>query len=259
MRLYAYGTILHFKDTYEIVEVSMHIYQNNKRTGKHIPVETISTSQLCEWIETVAKPAAKLALSEDAPCIPGEEQCQWCNASSFCKEAHEYGLSIMTDMFEDLENTPKTKKEIGQFGDNISIDDCAKFLSRLDFIKQLEKSYSTRIEKELQAGNKVNGYKLVLSNHNRKWVNELDAYEKLKKWAPLDEVAPRKLITVSQMETVLGDMGTKKLNIFNELWTKPEGSPVMAKESDKRPAIVPIKDEFEDLTQSIDGLDDILS
>ena len=254
MRLYAYGTILKFKDQYEITEVSMHIYQNNKRAGKHIPVETLSVEQLNKWIDQKVKPAAKLALSDKAPCIAGEEQCQWCPASSFCKEAHDYGVSIMADMFGDLDTTPTTKKEVVQFSNSVSLTDISKFLSRLDFIKILEKNYSQRIEEELKQGKQVNGYKLVLSNHNRKWTNELEAYEKLKSWASIDEVAPRKLITVSQMETVLGNMGVKKQNIFNTLWVKPEGTPVLAKESDKRPAVNAIKDEFEDL-----DFDDVLN
>lgn len=301
LKLYAYGALLEMELLYNINEIALHIVQDNQRAGKNNSCYRLSKDALIEWIENEVKPKAKLALGDDAPCVAGEKQCQWCKAATFCKTAHDYGNKLMGDMFEDLadkyecckcdyigdlnsfEDTecdgdiigicpkckvstiilkvegklPNTKKEFEQFSNSIDVESCVKFLDSMKFINQLAKSYESRIEKELLAGKEVTGYKLVLSNHNKKWLNELEAFEKLKSWCPIDEIAPRKLCTPNQAETILGNISTAKRNKFNELFKRPEGSPIMVKESDKRPAIKPIVDNFEDLTEILE--DDFLS
>lgn len=247
-RLYAYGAFLEYELDYEITEVIVHIYQQNARAGMNISKEALSTTKLLEWIDNVAKPAAVEAMKEDAKCIPGEKQCEWCDAASFCKEAHEFGTALVLDMFETIEDQdPEIKAD--EASKHCTINEAVKFLEGIKFINGLAKAYSSRIEDSLNQGIPVKGYKLVLSKHNRKWVNELEAYNKLKKWAPLDEVAPRKLATPNQIETILGNMSTAKKNKFNEMWTKPEGRPVMAPESDKRPEVKAVIDDFENIEE----------
>lgn len=257
LRLYGYGAFLEYELEYDITEVQLHIYQNNQKAGKNISYEVIAIDKLLTWIDNVVKPAADEAMNEDAKCVPGEKQCEWCPAASFCKEAHEFGVSMIDDMFESLQDETDSKPE--NVGNHITIEQCSEFLQNMKMIQKLAKSYESRIEKELQNGKKVPGYKLVLSKHNKKWTNELEVYDKLKKWAPIDEIAPRKLVTPNQAETILGNMSTQKKNKFAEMWVRPEGKPVMAPESDKREAIKPVVDDFEDLVKDIDEDDDFLA
>lgn len=257
LKLYAYGALVEMELLYNINEIALHVVQDNQRAGKNNSCYRLSKDTLIEWIENEVKPKAKLALGDDAPCVAGEKQCQWCKAATFCKTAHDYGNQLMGDMFESIQDEPTVLKKPALASNFVDVESCAKFLDSMKFINQLAKSYEERIEKELLAGKEVAGYKLVLSNHNKKWLNELEAFDKLKSWCPIDEIAPRKLCTPNQAETILGNISTAKRNKFNELFKRPEGSPIMAKESDKRPAIKPIVDSFEDLTEIIE--DDFLS
>ncbi len=253
MMLYAYGSYLEMTDLNDITNISMHIYQNNIKAGKNISTYNMSVEQLLTWIEEVAKPAATEALKEDSKCIPGEKQCQWCDAASFCKDAHELALNVFDDMTENLKD--ENPEIAAKF---VTIEECAKFVENSKFITQLLAAYTNRLEKELQDGAKVKGFKLVQAQTRKKWVSEIDAYAKVKTWLPLDEVAPRKFATVTQIEKALGKMSTAKRNKFNDLWVKPEGQVVMAPESDKRPAIKPIVDDFENITEKIEDIDDML-
>lgn len=257
LKLYAYGALVEMELLYNINEIALHVVQDNQRAGKNNSCYRLSKDALIEWIENEVKPKAKLALGDDAPCVAGEKQCQWCKAATFCKTAHDFGNQLIGDMFESIQGEPTVLKKPALASNFVDVESCAKFLDSMKFINQLAKSYEERIEKELLAGKEVPGYKLVLSNHNKKWLNELEAFDKLKSWCPIDEIAPRKLCTPNQAETILGNISTAKRNKFNELFKRPEGSPIMVKESDKRPAVKPIVDNFEDLTEIIE--DDFLS
>lgn len=262
MRLYGYGAFQELEMLHDIHTISMHVVQNNVKTGYNISWETMYVDKLLEWIETVAKPAAVEALKEDSKCTPGETQCQWCDAASFCTDAHELALDMFDDMTESLKDEdPEVAKKDPELAANlVTIEECSKFVENAKFITQLLNGYTNRLERELKDGAKIPGFKLVQANTRKKWVNELEAFAKLKTWAALDEVAPRKLATVNQIETALGKMSTAKKNKFNDLWVKPEGSIVMAPESDKRTAIKPVVEDFDDITTKIedDDLDELL-
>ena len=245
LMLYGYGSYVEMCDFYDIETITLHIVQENMMAGKNNSSCSLTVTELLTYINETVKPAAIKALSDDAECVAGEKQCQWCDASSFCKTAHKMSSDLMEDMFETVENEGDVKPKA--MCDFVTIEQAVKFVQNAKMISQMIKSYEARIEKELQEGKQVEGFKLVMSKHNKKWLNELDAYAKLKTWGALDEVAPRKLLTVNQMSIMLGKMSTKKTNIFETLWTKPEGQPVMAAESDKRQAIKPILEEFDNI------------
>lgn len=247
LMLYGYGAYMDMCDFYDIEFISTHIVQENVMAGRNNSSANMSVAELLEYIEDTVKPAAKEALSDNAKCVAGEKQCQWCDAASFCKVAHKFSSDIVEDMFATVEDEKDVKPK--DMGDYVTIEEAVKFVKNAKMIKQMVTSYEARIEKDLQDGKTVEGFKLVMSKHNKKWCNELDAYTKLKTWGSLDEVAPRKLLTVNQMTILLGQMTTKKSNIFEKLWTKPEGQPVMAADSDKRPPIKAIVESFENIDE----------
>lgn len=99
----------------------------------------------------------------------------------------------------------------------------------------------------LQAGGKLPGYKLVkrLAAPLR-WIDAGNAEEYFDAKYTLDDIFNRKLRTPSQMLNILPN----EMIMIQELSTRPESKPVIAKEDDKRPAIeVP---KFENLEPETD-------
>jgi len=90
---------------------------------------------------------------------------------------------------------------------------------------------------QIQHGFTVPGYKLVEGKTNRAWADENKAIE----WCAKHSVDPDKMFiskffSPAQAEKVIGAK-LKKDPSFTSLVIKPEGSPTLAKESDKRTAL----------------------
>lgn len=231
LMLYAYGSYLEHSVFNEIDNIVLHIVQNNKSTGgDRTNSWSITPEDLIKWIEDVVKPASRCALvDDDDNFVVGEVQCKWCPAVAYCEEANKKASQTVVDLFDEID---EVKKENGE----LSIQSITKFLADYKLIETLVKGYEDRLYNELLKGKSIEGYKLVTATKHKKWVDEIEAYNKLSSWCKLDDIAPRKLITPTQAEKQLGTMSVKKRNIFDSLWVRPEGQLTLALASDKRPA-----------------------
>ena len=93
---------------------------------------------------------------------------------------------------------------------------------------------------DLMAGAAPMGFKLVEGRSNRTWVDEEAALKLLNNHLTIDELRPRAdLISPAQAEKALKgrELSTKFENKLQGLITRPEGTPTLAPEDDKRPAI----------------------
>ena len=96
--------------------------------------------------------------------------------------------------------------------------------------------------KEAINGKKVEGYKLVEGQSRRKWTDEEKVMEKLKQEGyPEDSYRKISLKGISDIERLVGKKEFPTL--FDGLVIKPQGSPILVPESDKRP-------EFNSLRQA---------
>lgn len=248
LMIYAYGAFQELELYHDIEKVNLHIVQDNARTGGDKSNDWILTvDELITWIEDEVKPKAIEALKDDSECVPGETQCQWCDAASFCTALHKQAEETIGDIFDDV-TEPKQVKDLEQ---TVKIETAMEFLKNAKLITLLIEAYEGRISRALLGGGQVPGYKLVKGVKHRKWTDEEEAYNKLKGWCQIDEVAPRKLVTPNQAEKILGSMSTQKKNKFNDLWVRPEGELMCVPESDKRPAEKPVTDDFEDLDDEL--------
>ena len=248
LMLYGYGALSELEMYHDINNVILHIVQNNNRIGSDRSSSwEISPEDLVKWIDDEVKPKAIEAQKEDAECVPGETQCQWCDAASFCTALHNKAESEIDDLFEDLDGP----EELESAGETVSMDKALKFLENSKLITNLIKAFNDRISRELMNGKDVKGYKLVKGTKHKKWVDENEAYDKMTRWCKIDDVAPRKLCTPTQAEKLLGKMSTVKANKFKDMWIRPEGELTVAPESDKRPAEKPVIDQFEDLDDEL--------
>ena len=79
MKCYALGSLELFDDIYDIVTVSMTIYQPRRQ---NVSTYEVSKDDLYQWADEVLKPTADLTFAGDGNFLCGE----WCG---FCKAKHE--------------------------------------------------------------------------------------------------------------------------------------------------------------------------
>ena len=217
MQLYALGMLDEMFEDYE--KVVLHIVQDNDMIHNTNSWETTpeELEDFREWINE----RARLALQEDSECAPSSSACQWCGYADKCKALHDQALNLLSDGIDDFDKRD-TIDDIDT--DEVPMESVLKLLNNKSLIDNLFKAYNTRIEEMLLAGKEVDGFKLIRGRKNKKWIDEIAAFEKIKNWLPIDEVAPRKLITPTQANKLLGgQVSPRKKNAFDKLYEVPEG------------------------------------
>ncbi len=237
-QLYALGAYHEHNLFYEFEKVVIHIVQPNSSQGSHASSWETSVDDLLAFGE-YAKERAAMALSDDSPCEPSESACQWCEYSAQCRALHDFTTKLVTDEFQTFEEVDATA---------ITLDEVAHILKHKKMIEDTLKKYESRVLDTLEAGEKVDGFKLVKKQVRKKWVNELDAYDKLITWFKQDEFTTRKMATPTQVDKLLGkDVSTRKANVFKTLWDLPEASNTIAPMSDRRKEVEPLMADFKEI------------
>ena len=214
MQLYALGALDEVFDDIEFVH--MHIVQDNDMIHNTNDWKC-SVEELEDFREWITE-RARLALQEDSECTVTDAGCQWCGYADKCQALHNKALDLITDGVDTLDEV----KDIDT--DEVSMEAVTALLSNKTLIDNLFKAYNKRIEDVLLAGGDVEGFKLIKGRKNKKWIDEIEAFNKIKNWLPIDEVAPRKLITPTQANKLLGgQVSPRKKNAFDKLYTVPEG------------------------------------
>jgi hypothetical protein len=119
-----------------------------------------------------------------------------------------------------------------------------RILSVKDFVEHMIKAATARVTHDLEAGRTVPGWKLVRGQSRRRWKDDAEAVLKSKR-VPQSITHEKKLVSFTKLEKL---QGGKYKTLIADLTEKPEGTPVLAPESDKRPAITPsIDTDFDEL------------
>ena len=224
MMLYALGALEMFGFLYGITDVSTHIYQPRR---SNVSTYTISKDELLDWADETLKPTAKLAFEGKGEYACGE-WCTFCKAKNYCRKRAEANLEMakyefkMPPLLTDEEVSDILKK-------------ADELLSWINDIKDYA------YEKAL-SGQHWSGFKLVEGRSIRKYTDEkavatavliagYDPYEK-------------KLLGITEMQKMLGK---EKFNeVLGNLVHKPPGKPTLVPESDKRPEISTVNQDFND-------------
>ena len=222
MMLYALGALELFDYLYDIDTVSMTIFQ--PRRG-NVSTHTIPKAALYEWADTVLAPTAELAWSGEGEYHCGE-WCQFCKAKADCRERANANMELAK--FEFRQPPLLTDEEVEEI------------LGRIDGLI----AWATDIrDYALQAaisGKHWPGYKLVEGRANRKYTDERAVVAAVK--AAGYDPYEHKVLGVTAMTTLLGK---KQFNdILGGLVIKPQGKPTLVPDSDKRPAMTTIINEF---------------
>ena len=222
-QLYALGLLNDLGWMDAIKSFRIHIVQPRKDSTTTWDV----TVKELELFAAFATERSELAMTDSAPRVPGEKQCEWCKAKADCGVLATFVEETIMAEFDDL-NLDDPKK-IGNNRKKTIIDN-KKLIEK--FLDAVEAS----IFEEINDGGTFPGYKLVHGRSNRKWSADAEEFliEKLG-----DTAYKRKLLTITDAEKLLGK------GKLDEFTVKPEGKPTLALESDKRDAINDdVTDEF---------------
>lgn len=217
MKLYALGALELFDGIYDILTVSMSIYQPRR---ENVSTHMVFKESLYQWAEEVLKPTAELAFKGEGEYAPGEH-CQFCRAAVKCRARAEEKLNLARFEFA----LPPLLKEEDIEEILVLLDDLTSWANDI-------KAYA--LEAAVSHGKEWRGYKLVEGRSNRRYANE-DAVAKAAKDAGYRDIYRQSLITLTEMEKLMSK--AKFQEILGGLIEKPPGKPTLVPLSDKRQAM----------------------
>ena len=188
---------------------------------------TIPKDELYEWADQVLAPTAELSFNGDGEYHCGE-WCQFCKAKADCRERANANMELAK--FEFRQPPLLTDEEVEEI------------LGRIDELIAWASDIKDYALQAAISGKQWSGYKLVEGRSNRKYTNE-DAVIAAVTAAGYDPYE-HKILGVTAMTSLLGK---KQFNdILGGLITKPQGKPTLVPDSDKRPAMTTIIDDFKE-------------
>ena len=195
----------------------------------------IDYADLYDWAENVLIPAAKATELENAPFVPGDKQCRWCEASRQSKcpallgaVQDVAGMSLISPIVE----TPRLPDP-----GSLTVADKARVLALAGLLETWIDNVRASALEEAQAGVQFPGLKLVHKITRRRWRDEAQVAAALQP-ALGDEIWDTKLRSPSQIEKLLGKGGKEALAPLTE---SPVGDLTLVPESDRRRAVDPLK------------------
>ena len=222
---YALGALNEYDFLFDIQTVCLVVHQPRLDS---VSEWEISRDDLLAWGDDDLKPAAELALSEDAPFNPGEKQCRWCAAKPVCRALAEYNLGLACVNFSTVGDPVDLVKP-----NSLSNAAIGGLLPELDGLVKWARAVQAYAKTEMEQGHDIPDHKLVEGRANRKWADEEAAGKALARKLTTKDAYVRKVITITQAEKLLG----KKDPLIAKHTIKPKGEPVVAHISDARPAI----------------------
>lgn len=235
LNLYALGGYLMYKDFWNIESVHMHIVQPRLKSFERAD---LSLAELLMWAESVVKPAAKMALSENADIASGE-WCRWCKAKATCRE-----------------HASSVKKNVEDFNmmlpPLLSMEELGRLLVEVEPLLEYVKTAQDYAFNAALQGEKVPGWKLVEGRGSREWDNQEEAFKDIIASGVAEEMLyHREPYSLAQLEKQLGKKAFEEAVGSHVI--KQQGKPKLALESDKRPEYI-IKNADEDFKEiEIDG------
>ena len=224
MMLYALGALEIFDGIYDIDTVRMTIYQPRK---SNISIFEMSKDALLTWADTELTEKARLAYEGQGNFSCGE-WCRFCKAKAECRERAIYNLRLA--QYDFLNPALLQDEEI------------ADILGRIDALTSWASDVKEYALQQAISGKEWTGWKLVEGRSNRKYTSETDVAAAVES-VGLDPYE-RKVLGVTAMQKLLGK--TRFEELLSPYIEKPQGKPTLVPESDKRPAIVPDTEAFDD-------------
>ncbi len=250
---YAIGKLAEYKlgvnvpEQYPVKEVWMTIIQPKLALKGMQPITTYSmpVKHLLDRVATLSN-QARLTDDPNAPLVPGESQCKFCRAKGACPALASKAMTEIGVMFQPV--TELAQQSADKDPVTLSDDQIRQIMEAAPLVRQLIEGVEAEALRRLNAGQSIEGLKLVSGRGARSWAqSEEETADKLiKMGVPKSAVFETKLITPAKAEKLtwekrdgtkvaLTDRQLSRLN--NEYVVKTSGKPTVALESDGRPAI----------------------
>lgn len=223
-----------------------------------ICIHQVRLDHFSEWVVEIdqlwrfagkAKFAAEEALSANPAVVPGEKQCRFCKAKAHCPALAAQVAETIGAEFDNLDEVDA--KILTEGPDRMGLNYLAHCMASVGLVEDWCKGIRARVERELLAGNTVDGWKLVQGRKGaRKWSSETDAEAALRSMKlKVEEIFDLKLISPTAAEKLhkAGAIGPRQWPKLQSLITQSDGGISVAPASDKRPAVslAASADEFE--------------
>ena len=181
--------------------------------------------------------AARAIRTGKTSLVPGDKQCHWCAAKAACPALLDLSAELMRHSFADL-----------------TVDQLSEDLARVSLVEKRCEAIRQEAHRRLAAGETVRNFKLVEGRPgNRDWTDEEAAGLALSQSnAPSDSIYERSLISPAKAEKLLKKTSPEALTAALAFTSRTAGKPVIAPESDPRPAITLTAGaaDFRDLTET---------
>lgn len=226
----------------------------------------ISTKALLDKV--VPTIVAQAAATEDpnAPLVPGDSQCKYCRAKAVCPALQNKAMEGIGLMFQT--NNPvlpptidvaavTVEQEVTEIAHQAAQKDPSKMddkelrqiLEGAPLVRQLLDGVEKEVKRRLEAGQKVEGFKLVRGRGSRTWALSIEEMEKKLTTTmkiPKAALYVKKLPTPAAIKDITWEkdgqvhrLSPEQIAKIEKEWVKyTEGGLVVAPEGDSRPAVV---------------------
>lgn len=253
LMIYALGALREYELFGDFERVRLVIHQPRR---KHLSEWDCTVAELkgfgeeakdrAEWamdILTDVQAGEKISALEPDHFNPGEDQCMFCRAKAACPALR---AKIEDEIGSELDSLAAGEKPVIPTGSALATARAA-----VDLIEQWCEAVRSAVFAELNAGNPVDGWKLVLGNAgNRAW-SDVEAAERTLKSMRLrtEQIYKQKLISPTQAEELLAKESPRRWASLQRLIARADAKPTVAPVSDKRPAITtqPATTDLDDL------------
>lgn len=222
LKCYALGALDTFGDLYSISRIKLSIYQPRR---ENVDTFELTKEDLLKWADEVLAPTAKLAYEGDGEFAVGDH-CQFCKVKATCRKRAEHSMELAKYEFADA----PTLEE----------DEIAAILPQIDSLVSWAEDIKAYALTQALSGVCYPGWKLVEGRSNRKYTNEA-AVAQVVSDAGYDPYE-KKLLGITAMQKQLGKKKFEQL--LSGLVIKPQGKPVLAPETDKRPEFNTAANDF---------------
>lgn len=172
--------------------------------------------------------------------------CKFCDAKSKCPEIKNRVNSVAQMEFAPIDLNAKLESKFANVKTppavaDMSPKDIANVLENASMVRDWITSVENHALEMMKTGHEVPGYKVVAKKANRAWANEDSVVESFEAIYGDGIYTTRKLLTPAQLEKIIGKECVKEHVVI------PDAGYTVAKLSDKRPAITPAVDDFEEV------------
>jgi len=222
---YASGAMRQFELIHKINTIILIIYQ--PRIDGCASEWTISPAELADWETSHAQPGAAATRLPDAPAIPSAEACRWCPAAGVC-------------------TTRQAWAAIDDFGPPMlaQTEDLPELLEQAERAEQWARDVRAHTTQALNAGEHVEGWKLVAPRPRRTIVDHARAIDKLRAagYAEAQISSPR-VASFTSLDRTLG--GRDQVDqLLGDLVGTSSGNVCLVRETDPRPPTTQLQQDF---------------